>query len=294
MPHTYTNGIVTFYEDASPPGARGPLETVVLIHGHSVDLRMWQLQVPALLEAGYRVVRYDVRGHGRSMIPPEGYTWEHYAADLGDLLDRLNVERPITESLAQEAAHVVGLSMGGGVALQFALDFPRRLLSLTLVDSALPGFTYSDEFARQIEELVAAARAEGAAAAFERLWLPHPLFDGLRRHPDRFALVGEMVLAFAAADYREGAIPADYQATVADRLVEIAAPTLVVVGEEDIADFRLIADILAANLPNARQLVMPGCGHLPPLEQPEAFNAALVEFLLDVLERRAHPSTGSG
>ena len=278
MPHTYTNGIVTFYEDASPSGP-DPAPAVVLIHGHSVDLRMWQYQVPALIDAGLRVVRYDVRGHGRSMVPPQGYTWEHYAADLGDLLDRLNVERPATEDLGLAAAHLVGLSMGGGIALQFALDFPRRVLSLTLVDAALPGFTYSEEFTRQIEELVAAVRAEGPAPAFERLWLSHPLFDGLRRYPERFALVREMVLAFPAADYREGAIPAGYAPTVADRLGDIAAPALVIAGEDDIPDFRLIADILAANLPSARQMLMPGCGHVPPLEQPDAFNQVLIDFL---------------
>jgi len=293
MPHTYTNGIVTFYEDAGPPGP-GPHPAVVLIHGHSVDLRMWQYQVAALLEAGFRAVRYDVRGHGRSMIPPDGYTWEQYAADLGDLLDRLNVERPAAESLAVEAAHLVGISMGGAIALQFALDFPTRVLSLTLVDSALPGFTYSAEFTRQIEELVQAVRAEGPGAAFEHLWLSHALFDGLRHYPDRFALVREMVLAYPAADYREGAIPAGYSPTVADRLSEIRAPALVVAGEEDIPDFRLIADILATNLPNTRRLVMPGCGHVPPLEDPEAFNAALIAFLREVSPAPAHPSTDSG
>ncbi len=279
MPHTYTNGIVTFYEDTRPPGASADTPAVVLIHGQSLDLRTWERQVPALLGAGYRAVCYDVRGHGRSMIPPDGYTWENSAADLSDLLDRLNVETPATEKLRLEAAHLVGLSMGGGIALQFALDFPARILSLTLVDSTLPGFTYSEEFARQIEELVAAVRSEGPRAAFERLWLDHPLFDGIRRFPDRFAAIREAVLAYPAADYREGAIPPGYRPTVADRLSEIAAPTLVIVGEDDIPDFRLIADLLAENLPHARRLVIPDCGHLPPLEQPDAFNEALIAFL---------------
>jgi len=284
MPHTYTNGIVTFYEDASPsfPLPSSSFPAVVLIHGHSLDLRMWERQVPALVAAGHRVVRYDVRGHGRSMIPPDGYTWENASADLGDLLDRLNVESPASESLRLEAAHVVGLSMGGGIALQFALDFPRRVLSLTLVDSTLPGFTYGAEFARQIEELVQAVRTDGPRAAFERLWLSHPLFDGIRRYPDRFTDLRETVLNYAAADYREGAIPAGYQPTLADRLSEIAAPALVIVGENDIADFCLIADLLAENLPRARRLVLPDCGHLPPLEHPEAFNEALIAFLRGV------------
>ncbi|HEU4759832.1 MAG TPA: alpha/beta fold hydrolase, partial [Dehalococcoidia bacterium] len=258
---------------------------------HSVDLRMWQFQVPALLEAGYRAVRYDVRGHGRSMVPPTGYTWEDYAADLADLLDRLNIERPATEALTVDAAHVVGLSMGGGIALQFALDFPGRVLSLTLVDSALPGFTYSEEFSAQIQALVQAVRDEGAWPAFRRLWLTHPLFEGLRRHPDRFALVEEMVRGFQAPEYRGQATASEgsSQPQIADRLAEIKAPVLVVAGDADIPDFRLIADILAANLPTARHVVLPGCGHVPPLEDPDAFNAALIAFLSEVSARPPPP-----
>jgi pimeloyl-ACP methyl ester carboxylesterase len=284
MPALNTNGIVTYFEDSALAGASGP--PVVLIHGHSVDLRLWDEQVPALTAAGYRVIRYDVRGHGRSTAPLSGYTWESYAADLADLMERLSVD----------AVHVVGLSMGGGIALQFALSASggqARVLSLTLVDSALPGFTYSDEFSRQVEALVAAVRAESLSAegaspraALERLWLTHPLFDGLRRFPDRFQRLREMVLAYPAADYREGATPAGYAPAVADRLHEIAAPALVLVGEMDIPDFHLIADILGENLPHARKLVLPDCGHVLPLEQPDTFNETLIAFLRDP---HAHP-----
>ncbi len=284
MPHLDTNGIVTYFEDSALAGVSGPL--VVLIHGHSADLRLWDEQVPSLTAAGYRVIRYDVRGHGRSAAPPTGYTWENYAADLADLMERLSVD----------AAHVVGLSMGGGIALQFALSAsggPARVLSITLVDSALPGFTYSDEFSRQVQALVAAVRAESLSAegaspraALERLWLTHPLFDGLRRFPGRFQRLREMVLAFPAADYREGATPAGYAPVVIERLHEIAAPTLVLVGEMDIPDFHLVADILAENLPHARKVVLPDCGHVPPMEQPDTFNRALIAFLRDP---HAHP-----
>ena len=90
--------------------------------------------------------------------------------------------------------------------------------------------------------------------------------------------VREMVLAYPAADYREGAVPAVYVPAVIDRLHEIAAPALVLVGEMDIPDFHLVADILAENLPHARKLVLPDCGHVSPLEQPNAFNEALTAF----------------
>ena len=282
MPHLYTNGIATYFEDSALSGASGP--AVVLIHGHSVDLRMWDGQLPALRAAGYRVIRYDVRGHGRSMAPPTGYTWESYSADLRDLLDRVNVEGPAAESLALDAAHVVGLSMGGGIALQFALDFPPRVLSLTLVDSALPGFPYSDELSGWIEALVAAVRSEGPRAAFERLWLAGPLFDGLRRFPDRFQRLREMVSGFPAVEYREGAADRAYVANVIGRLGEVTAPALVIAGENDIPDFHLVADIIAEGLPNARKLVLPDCGHLPPMEQPDAFNEALIGFLGEIAQ----------
>lgn len=277
MPHVYTNGIVTFYEDARPRG-RTDVPTVVLVHGYSVDLRLWDDVVPVLLEAGFRVVRYDVRGHGRSLVPPAGYTFADYAADLAELLDRLNVDRPISEALAVDSAHVVGLSMGGGIALQFALDYSQRVRSLVLVDSALPGFTYSPEFAQQVEALVEAARREGPRAALERLWLPHPIFDGVRRFPERFARLREMVLSYPGRD-----LLAEPEAhpprQVADRLAEITVPALVVVGELDLPDFQLIAQVLAANLPRARLEVLPDCGHVPPLERPHEFGRVLVDFL---------------
>ncbi|MBI1885011.1 MAG: alpha/beta fold hydrolase [Chloroflexi bacterium] len=273
MPHVYTNGIVTFYETA------GDGDAVVLIHGSAVDLRIWDHQVPALLAAGFRVIRYDVRGHGRSMVPPTGYTWENYSADLGDLLNRLNVDRPATESLSVGAVHLVGLSMGGGIALQFALDFPARVLSLTLIDSALPGFTYSDEFAARVERLVEAVRSEGPRPALERLWLSDPIFDGVRRFHDRFEKLKSMVLGYAAADFLDRGEYRPPPLQISDRLAEITAPALVIFGEDDLLDFRLIADLLAENLPNARKLVLPDCGHIPPLEQPEAVNEALVSFL---------------
>jgi pimeloyl-ACP methyl ester carboxylesterase len=263
MPHLNTNGIATFYEDSG----QGP--AVVLVHGHSADLRLWDLQAPALVDAGYRVIRYDVRGHGRSTAPPTGYTWENYTLDLRDLLDGIAVAR----------AHFVGLSMGGGIALQFALDFPQQVSSLVLVDAALPGFDYSPEFAGAIEELVTAVRAEGPRAAFERLWLTHPLFDGIRRFPERFELLRTMALGYAAADYYDDTPYTPPERQAIDRLGELRAPTLVLVGELDIPDFQIIAEVLAGNIAGARLQVIADSGHVPPVERPETFNRALLEWL---------------
>jgi 3-oxoadipate enol-lactonase len=264
VPRAETNGITTYYEDSG----EGP--PVILIHGHSLDLRMWKSQVAPLIDLGFRVVRYDVRGHGRTTTPPTGYSWDNYSLDLAALLDGLGLK----------TAQVVGLSMGGGVALKFTLDNPRRVQSLTLVDTTLPGFSYSDGFTARILALRTMARTEGVEAALKRLWLPHPIFDGLRRHPERFAEVAEMVAGFKGLEYLEDTAERGYvQTDIASRLGELTTATLVIVGEDDLPDFRLITEVIAANLPGARHVVLPDSGHVPPMENPEAFNRVLLPFL---------------
>jgi len=273
MPFATTGDILTYYEDDGPGPPSARRETpVVLIHGHSADLRLWEPQVPALLGDRWRVVRYDVRGHGRSSVPPTGYSWEHYLADLRALLDHLRAER----------AHLAGISMGGAIALHLALEEPGRVVSLALLDSALPGFTYSPEFEDDVERLREAVRTDGPRAALERHWLAHPIFDGLRRRPDAFAALRRMVLDYPAADYLDDAEYAPPERLAIERLHEVQAPALVVVGERDLLDFRIIADILAENLPRARKLVVPDAGHLPSLERPEEVNGALLSFLAAV------------
>jgi pimeloyl-ACP methyl ester carboxylesterase len=242
---------------------------------------MWKYQVGPLVDMGYRVVRYDVRGHGRTTSPVSGYTWDNYSRDLSELLGQLPPDRADGEAVS--AVHLVGLSMGGGIALKFALDDPGRVTSLTLVDSTLPGFAYSDEFAVSFQGLREAVRSEGAKPAFERLWLPHPLFDGLRRHPDKFEEAAEMVAGFRAAEYLPEAEMPDYvQPDLPSRLGEVAAPTLVIVGADDLPDFQLIAEVVSENIADARKVVLSGCGHTPPMEDSAALNRTLLEFLATI------------
>jgi 3-oxoadipate enol-lactonase len=273
MPIVRANGIGIYCEDSGGDG-----EPVVLIHGHSVDMRMWPAQTLALREAGYRVVRYDVRGHGRSDAPDEGYSWPVYAEDLRCLLDALDIG----------TAHLVGFSMGGGIALQFALDHPGRTRSLTLIDAAVPGFAYSDAFAATIEALVEAVRAVGWRAAAEQLWLTHPMFDGLRRHPAAFDVVRDIVLDFRARDYLVEASEPEEPEAIA-RIEELRPPALVLVGEEDLEDFRLAADVVTANAPRARLEVVRGAGHMLPLERPGEVNRRLLAFLANTDSVAARP-----
>jgi pimeloyl-ACP methyl ester carboxylesterase len=266
-----TNGITTCYDDAGSGAA------IVFIHGHSMDRRMWKYQVPAVVEAGYRAVTYDVRGHGQTDAPANGYTWDNYENDLAALLDHLGIE----------AAHVVACSMGGGVAMAFVLANPKRALSLTFVDSALPGFGYDASLGEEMGAMKTALQS-GGHEAFAAIWLQHPFFEGVRRQPQLLAELREQVLAYPAREYQ-----ADYagegkykQPDMTKKLDKIRAPALVVVGEHDSPDFGVIAEILAANINRARLEVFPGAWHLPSMEQPERFNEVLLAFLKTV---RAEP-----
>jgi pimeloyl-ACP methyl ester carboxylesterase len=256
-------GPVTIYcEDA------GNGDPVILLHGHGADHRVWDDQAEALIAARHRVIRPDLRGHGRSEAPATGYQYTDYVTDLIALIGHLGVGY----------VDLVGHSLGGGIGLLYALQDRARLSSLTLVASTLPGYTYSDDFASFSLALRDAVRQNGPRAAMEQVFLPHPMFDGIRRQKDRFDKLRSIVFDFRAPDYlsAEEDVPPP---PVIDRLSAIRVPTLVVIGENDIEDFRLIADILTENIPNAEKVVIPGAGHMLPMEQPEALNRILVDFL---------------
>lgn len=264
-----TGTVAIYYEDTG----QGP--PVILIHGHGVDSRLWDPQVPALLQAGFRVVRYDCRGHGRTEKPLTGFTYLHHADDLRALIANLGVGQ----------AHLVGLSMGAGIALVYAQQRPERVASLTLISPALPGFTYSSEFTQEIERLRDAIRREGPWRPLEQLWLNSRMFATLRRYPEQFERVRFMMRSYSALDYLLDEDQPDLQ--VIERLGEVLVPTLVIAGEEDLPDFREIAEILAANIPGAQGMTIEGAGHVLNLEKPDAVNRALVDFLRSITPTRA-------
>jgi pimeloyl-ACP methyl ester carboxylesterase len=240
---------------------------VVFIHGYTFDRRMWRTQAPAFATR-HRVITYDVRGHGESSVA--GSAPYADVDDLRALLDHLDVT----------AAHLVGLSMGGGIAIDVALTHPERVRSLVLVDSALNGWTFSPAWQADLTAL-GDAIARGDVATATALWLALPLFTTTLAQPAPAADVRAMVEDYA---HRHRFQPADQrspQPPARQRLEQITAPTLVIVGEHDIADFQALSAELARRIPGARQLVLPGAGHMANMDQPAAFNAAVLAFLAD-------------
>lgn len=229
---------------------------VVLLHGHTLDLRVWDDVAPVLASRGFRVLRYDQRGHGRSSSPSSGYRWGDHAADL------------------------VGLSKGGGIALELAVRRPKLVRSLTLVGPMVPDFALSEVLVDSFRTLARAIRIEGVQPAMRRLWLPHPLFAPAAASPGARERLEAMLNTFPAGEYfasRRDA--ADREWRLGDRLVEIVVPTLVVSGEHDIPEFAAMAAFLAERVAGASAEVVPACGHLVALERPRRTTEIVLRFL---------------
>lgn len=253
-----TNGIETYYQES------GQGEAIVFIHGFSLDHRMWRDQ--GGFANSYRVITYDVRGHGRSSAEPP-WTAADQVADLVALLDYLKIQR----------AHLVGLSMGGGIAVNFALAHPERVKSLVLAAAVVEGYMFAPEFVQRSFALLEIYRAKGIES-FREAWLNDPIFDAIRRSPEKFEALRSILQGFPGKTLTNPYWPPT-ENTALLRLDEIAVPTLVVVGELDIADMRAIANLAAARIPGARKLVIRDCGHVINMEKPEEFNAAVETFL---------------
>jgi len=232
---------------------------VLLIHGHTLDLRIWDELVGPLHAAGRRTIRYDLRGHGRSERPSRGYHWLDHAADAAAVLDAVGVE----------GAAVVGYSIGGGIALEMALTIPGRVSALVLLSPVLPDREYEPEFFASLREVARTARRDGIRAAMLGPWLESPLWQGSIEWPAVRERLAELVGDFPGADYlatERDRVERSW--TVPGRLAEISVPTLVAVGELELPGFRAWAAEIAAGIPASRAEALSNLGHLHLLEDP--------------------------
>lgn len=242
---------------------------VVVLHGAlGSSLAMWEPQVGPLAER-YRVVRYDLRGHGRSPAPPGPYALTDLAADATALLDHLGVDK----------AHHVGLSLGGMVTMQLAVTAPARVDRVVLCCTAahLPP-------ARRWHDRAATVREEGVGAVADAVverWLTADLAA------DDPGLVGRllaMVLRTSEEGYA-GCCEAIGTMDLRDDLASIAAATLLVVGDEDPSTPREHAEVIAAGVADARIVTVGPAAHLANVEQPDAVTSRIIAHL----DRRRQP-----
>lgn len=246
----------------------GAGEFVLFLHGVGGNRTNWRDQIPVFAEH-FHVAAWDARGYGDSEDYEGALDFADFSHDLVRVLDHFGVAR----------AHLAGLSMGGRIALDFAVRFPARLLTLTLIDTH-PGFAgLGEEDKAEFIRLRKAPLVAGKA--------PKDIAEPIARTlvgPNASPAVLQRLIDSISALHKESYIKA-VEATIRTErqagLEGILAPTHVLVGAEDRLTPPEIARELAGTIPGARLTIIEDAGHLPNIEQPQAFNAAALAFLLE-------------
>ncbi len=234
---------------------------LLLSNGLAADLSMWDAQIP-FLAAHYRTLRYDNRGHGNTPASLGPYSIDLLASDVVDLLDQLAIRQ----------VHFIGMSLGGNVGWMLAASYPERIASLVLCDTPIEAVPevwatrITTALARGMEPLVEPTLERWLTASF-RAASPAVTMQ-MRQMIRRTSPVGYAGCAAAIQSMR-----------LTPLLPHIKAPTLVIVGEADPATPPAMAERLAASIPGAELVVIKRAAHLPNIEQPEAFNSAIGDFL---------------
>ena len=241
---------------------QGDGDPVTLIHGFADDRRSWDLIANALCRER-RVVRYDLRGYGESI--ESGQTRFRHSDDLALVLDTLKIAQ----------CDLVGVSMGGGIALNFSLEFPERVRRLILISPALVGWQWSGQWLTLWGEIREVARQDLSQA--RELWWNHPLFSTARAHHAARDTLRSTISRYSGKhwlqDNEKRALPD------LDRLHTLRVPTLLITGTRDVEDFRLIAGLIEAAAPNVSRIDIDGAGHLPHLECPAEVITQIGAFL---------------
>jgi pimeloyl-ACP methyl ester carboxylesterase len=262
------SGVVRLADGDIPYDIQGRGPAVVLIHGWTQNMSIWDDQVPVFAPK-YRVIRYDVRGFGRST----GYADQTAnASDLAALLDSLRVP----------SATLVGLSMGSDIALNFAVNYPQRVRALVLY-GAPPTQDFpvapAPEFMAQFQSFGEIAKKQGldslrkALVASDLAWMPP-------NRPDVAPKLAKAWEGYTARDLTDPRPPSKrVPPTRLAQLNDVRVPVLVIHGDHELAWFRQFDDTLMARLPRAKRVIIANGGHGAHFAQPDEFNRAVLQFL---------------
>jgi pimeloyl-ACP methyl ester carboxylesterase len=253
------DGGALFYEAAGEGG------WIVLLHDGILHRVVWDAQFPVLAK-GYRVVRYDRRGFGKSSEPQAPFS---HVDDLNRLFSQLSIDRAV----------IFGMSAGGALAIEFALNHPEKVKALVLAGAVVGGYGYSEHF-----------RTRGGHMSSLADYLEPEKFIQYFGWDDPYEVYPENVKAKETFFRLLKANPQNVRGALGyfsqwpDRpavplLNRIAVPVLILVGEYDIPDVHAHSGVIQAGIPRARRKIISDSGHLIPLEQPQTFNAAVLEFL---------------
>ncbi len=257
MPKIQSNGINLYYE------IHGEGQPLLFIHGLGSSTRDWEFQVTEFAKS-YKVITFDLRGHGQSDKPAGPYSMAMLAADTVGLLRALGIDAP----------HVVGLSLGGGVAFQMAVDASLPLKSLTIVNSTpeLLVCTFKDRL--MVWQRIAIVKLLGMKKMGE------VLSKRMFIKPEQEEIRRIFVERWAENDQRAylNAMRALVGWSVAARIGSIQCPTLIIGADQDYSPIS-VKEAYTAKIPNAQLVIIPDSRHATPVERPQEFNLALREFL---------------
>jgi pimeloyl-ACP methyl ester carboxylesterase len=266
MPELQRDDVTIHFAD------QGRGQPIIMVHGHTLDRRIFDPVVAHLADRNLRLLRPDLRGHGRSDRPEFGYHWSDHAADIRAVMAEAGVERAV----------VLGFSLGGGVALEMAVTAPELVTGLVLVSPVMPDRPFEAAFLDNLKAVAKVARTQGIGDAMRGPWMESPLFAASFDKPGVREATAGIVADFPGADYlatKRDVIERDW--AMPERLSEIAVPTRVMIGANDMPGFRAYAEEAAGGIPGATLVVVEGAGHLLPLEAPQR----VAEVVVATVER---------
>jgi 2-hydroxy-6-oxonona-2,4-dienedioate hydrolase len=249
---------------------------LVFVHAGCADRRMWDEQF-STFSHHHRVLRYDMRGYGKSTVSKGSFSNRE---DLYNLLESLGIQQ----------THFVACSMGSFAVTDFALEHPEKVKSLVLVSPALSGYQYEGQPPQPVLEMIEARKAgnlEHAAELQAQIWADGPKRDSNQSNREVHELVRQMSLdslKLQADIIRETAFLMEepLNPPAIERLGQINIPPLVIVGDLDDDSEMAIAEVLTTRMNGAKKAVIHDTAHLPNMEKPEEFNRIVLEFLKDV------------
>jgi 3-oxoadipate enol-lactonase len=259
MPRIKINDIDLNYElDGNGP-------TVVFINGLTMDVNGWYFQALGF-KGSHGVLRYDCRGQGQSDKPDMDYSQEMHADDLKNLMDKLDIQK----------AHIIGLSNGGMIAQHFTLKYPDKISGLVLVDTC----SYIDTLLEVIIKTWIRATEVGGSELRYDVALPAIFSEGyIKRNFDNIMAMREISVKNNPPKPIIHLAKSCLKHNVNDRISEIKAPTLIIVGDEDILIPLKYSRILHEKIRGSKLVIIKNSGHVPPLEKPEEFNETVLSFL---------------
>lgn len=255
------NGTRLYYE------TRGEGQPLVFIHDFSLDNRMWDDQF-YYFSKWYQCIRFDLRGYGQSALPgPQYYSFHN---DLKSLLESLDVNEPVI---------LVGLSMGGLVAIDFALQFPGLTKAIALAGTQIEGYPYKSF---KLDMLFTKAKKKGIDYA-KRKWFSHELFAHARKNKPVSESLWQMIHFYSGWHLVDKPALSIEEPSAWDNLENINTPALIILGDLDLPDFKEISQAAAFRIPGAKKVVLENTGHISNMENPGAFNKELQNFLSALL-----------